>query len=383
MASLEIQIASIPTTEDVTTTFLQWLFATTGVPTDYNIGSSVRTFSEAVGSVCEIEGIETQSQALQALVYSAYAAFGITPEVAEPSVGSVNFFTLSFSPLPPNVSVFIPSGTLIQTNSGTQFNTTSSVVLVSGTSIVTAPIQSVQVGSATNVASGTITQVITGLSYPLGVINPAPTAGGQDAETASQTLARFTAYVNSLGLCSPIAVASAVINVNYNQEFVKYSTVFEPWVAEYEGGDPTPTAGFQVIIDNGSGAASNNLINAVTNYLNSGNGIGYRPAGVPFSVLAVTPVYSTVVVSANSVNPSLAISIQTAVTQAIISYFDSLNFGNSAQLTNLTAQIANATFGQLTSLSIQMLDITNTPQTVITTSPVQRMILLASNVIIN
>ena len=113
----EIKIAPLPSTEEVALTLLQWLFSTIGVPTDYNIGSIIRTYSEAIGSTEEIEGITAQAQATQALVYSAYAAFGITPEVAEPSVGSVNFFTLSFSPLPPNVSVFIPSGTLIQTNS--------------------------------------------------------------------------------------------------------------------------------------------------------------------------------------------------------------------------------------------------------------------------
>ena len=379
----EIQIAPIPTTEESTLTFLSWLFGTIGVPTDYNIGSVIRTYSEAVGSVDEIEGAITTSQALQALVYSAYAAFNISPELAEPAVGTVTFSTISTSPLPPGISVVIPLNTIVQTITGVQFNTTTTATLVSGTSTITVPIQAANPGLNTNVAAGTITQILTAVSYPLAVTNPAPTAGGQNAETAAETLARFVSYVSSLGLCSPLAVASACIGVSYGQEIVKYATCYEPWIAEYEGGNPTPTAGFNPIIDNGSGSASANLIAAVTAYLNNGNGIGYRPAGVPFTVLAVTPVYASIVVVATAINQSIAEAIFTSTQTAITSYFQSLNFGDSAQITNLTAAIANATFGQLSSLSITMLDINNNQQTVITTTAVERMILLNSNVVIN
>jgi uncharacterized phage protein gp47/JayE len=389
--SAEISIAPLPTTEEVALTLIQWLFATIGVPTDYNIGSIVRTLSEAMGSVEEIEGVEAQAQALQALVYSAYSAFGISPLPATGAVGNVTFSTLSQQPLPSGQSVLIPLNSIIQTAAGIQFTTTTNAVLVSGTISISVPIQAISLGAASNVPSNTVNQLVTGLAYPLSVTNPLPTAGGFNAETPSQTLARFTAYVQSLGLCSPVAIAGAVIGVNNNQEYVRYSTVYEPWIVEVEMGDPTPTAGYQVIIDNGAGNASPQLIANVISFLDNGTigtqqvGLitGYRPAGVPFTVSAVTPVSGSVVVVATSINPALVPSIQTGVGQAIVGYFNTLNFGDTAQITQLIASIANVTFGQLTSLSVTLLNGASVSVQNITAGPVERVILTGYSVTVN
>ena len=379
----EIQIAPLPTTEEVALTLLQWLFSTIGTPTDYNIGSIIRTYSEAIGSTEEIEGITSQAQAIQALVYSAYAAFGISPLLASAAVGSVTFSTLSLAPLPSGQSVLIPLNSIVQTSTGIQFTTTSNVILVSGTSSVAAPVQSVLLGSSNNVAANTINQIASGLAYPLSVTNPLPTAGGENAETASETLTRFLAFVDSLGLCSPIAVASAARTVTFQQEKVQYATCYEPWIVQVEQGNPTPTAGFDVYIDNGSGTASAGLITAVTNYLSSGAPAGYRPAGVPFQVFAVVPVTCSVVVVATAINPALASAIQVAMNQAILTYFSSLNFGDTAESTQLIAAISNVSFGQLTSLSVTLLDHLSNPQTIITTGPTERIILQGFSVTIN
>lgn len=387
--SAEIQIAPFPTTEEVALTLIQWLFATIGIPTDYNIGSIVRTLSEAIGSVVEIEGVEAQAQALQALVYSAYSAFGISPLGALGSNGSVTFSTLSAQPLPAGQSVLIPFNSILQTQTGIQFTTTANAVLVSGTSSVAVPIVSVTTGSSANVPANTISQLVTGLAYPLAVTNPLPTVGGINAETPSQTLARFTAYVQSLGLCSPVAIAGAVIGVAYPpppaaaEEYVKYSTVYEPWIDEVEMGDPTPTAGFQVWIDNGAGTASAGLVSTVSSYLSSGLPAGFRPAGVPYSVNAVIPVLSSVVVVATSINPGLVPSITTGISQAITTYFNSLGFGDTAQITQLIAGIANVTFGQLSSLSVTLLNSIDQSVQNVTAGPTNRIILLGSSVTVN
>lgn len=223
----QLQIVPFPTTEEIALTLLQWMFANIGIPSDYNVGSIIRTYSEALGSVNEIEGITAQAEAIQALVYSAYAAFNISPLPATGAVGTITFSTLSSAPLPSGQSVLIPAGTIVQTTSAIQFATTANALLVSGTSSINASIQAVTLGSTSNVVANTIIQIITGLSYPLSVINSAPTAGGANAETPSQTLTRFLAYVDSLGLCSPIAVASAVIGQSYLEETVLYSTCYD------------------------------------------------------------------------------------------------------------------------------------------------------------
>ena len=383
MSTNQLQIAPLPTAEEVALTLLQWLFATTGTPTDTNQGSIVRTYSEAIGSTEEVQAIESEAQALQALVYSAFTAFGIFPRGASGAVGSVTFSTLSSAPLPPGQSVLIPLNTIVQTQTGIQFATTATAVLVSGTTSITAPIQALTQGSTGNVGVGLINQIASGLTYPLGVSNLIPTTGGANAETASQTLARFTAYVQSLGLCSPVAIAGAVIGVAYQQEIVKYSDVYENWIAQVASGLP-PTPGFQVFIDNGSGTASAGLINAVTTYLSSGLPAGYRPAGVPFSVSGVVSIGASVVVIAQSINPSIATAIAAAISQAIIAYFNSLGFGETAQFTQLVAAIANASFGQLISLNVSLLDHLGNSQQNIAASPNgQRIILLSQSVTIN
>ena len=380
MATNQLQIAPLPTTEEVALTLLQWLFATTGVPTDTNQGSIVRTYSEAIGSTEEIQAIESEAQALQALVYSAFTAFGIFPKGATSAVGTVTFSTLSTAPLPPGQSVLIPLNTIVQTQAGIQFATTASAVLVSGTTSINAPVQALTVGSVGDVGIGLINQIASGLTYPLAVTNAAPITGGANAETASQTLARFTAYVQSLGLCSPVAIAGAVIGVAYQQEVVKYSDVYEHWIDQVASG-LAPTPGFQVFIDNGSGAASQNLINTVTTYLSNGPPAGFRPAGVPFSVSGVVPIGASVVVVATTINPSIAPAISTAISQSIVAYFNSLGFGETAEFTQLVASIANASFGQLTSLSVSLLDSHGVSQQTIAASPRgQRIILLAQSV---
>ena len=244
MATNQLTIAPLPTAEEIALVLMQWLFATTGTPTDTNQGSIVRTYSEAIGSTEEIQAIESEAQALQALVYSAFTAFGIFPIGASGAVGTVTFSTLSTAPLPPGQSVLIPLNTIVQTQTGIQFATTATAVLVSGTTMITAPIQALSQGTIGNVGVGLINQIASGLTYPLAVTNSIPTAGGANAETASQTLARFTAYVQSLGLCSPVAIAGAVIGVTYNQEIVKYSDVYEQWIYQVENDISPLTPGF-------------------------------------------------------------------------------------------------------------------------------------------
>lgn len=364
-----ITIAAPPTTQEVALTLLQWMFSQTGTLTDYNIGSIVRTYAEAVGAVQEVEGVSSQAQAFQALVYSAYTAFGIVPLTGTSSAGSVTFSTLSNLPLPAGLNVSIPAGTIVQAINGTQFSVSSSVILTSGMTSISTNVASSQTGSITNVVSGSIIYVSSSLSYPLAVINNGPTSGGTDVELPSQTLGRFTAFVQSLGLASPIAIAGSVIGVTYSNngvvDTVEYSTCYEQWIIDTQNGLSDPTIGFTVYIDDGSGAPTTQLINTVYNYLSNGGVAGFRPAGIPYSVASVIPVSASVSVTVTSLNPSLNPSIETAIEQAVQVYFASLGFGEVAESTQLIAGIANVTFGQISSLQVELLDYDSLIQTTV------------------
>jgi uncharacterized phage protein gp47/JayE len=380
-SGINTQIAAFPSTEDTALTLLQYLYSVTGTITDFNIGSVIRTLAEGIGAVDELEGIAIQALAFQALIYSAYNAFGISPRLATPSNGTVTFSTVGNIPLPNNINVIIPPNTIMQTNGGIQFTSPPniSIIMQAGTSSVDVPVQSIVTGAATNVPSGAITQLLTGLNYSLTVFNKLPATGGQNAETSAQTQTRFLNYVASLGLCSPVAVAASVLGQGINNEFVNYSVCYENWIQQILN-NQTPFPGFTVYIDNGSGTASTILINYISQYLSTGGAAGFRPAGVPYSVVAVIPVLANVIVTATSINSNLITSIQTAITQAINGYFASLNFGVVAELTQLTAAVANVTFGDVSSLSISLLNVGNISVSSITPAPTSRVVLKTATI---
>jgi hypothetical protein len=334
---------------------------------------------EAIGSVVDTESVIAQALAFQALVYAAFAAFNVFPLLASPATTPLTFVTgTGANPPPVPVAVAIPAGTIVQTVGGTQFQTLSSgVIPVSGTT-VTVPGGAVAAGANGNVPAASLTQILSSMPYTLQVTNAAAAVGGADAETPAQTLARFTAIVGAIGLGTPVAVANACIGVTVSgtSETVRYSTCYEPWIAQMLAGVQNPTAGFAVYVDNGSGAASSSLLTAVTAALdgNPATGAeGNRPAGVPFTVNAVQPVVANLTVSGTVIQPGSAPAVTAAVLVAIGQYF-TLPFGTAAQIDQIIAAIAGAVQGSTNSLSVVMTDSGANPQNVINAGPTQRII---------
>lgn len=376
MANSLITVPTPPLTPDVAASILGYMGAQSGVITDYNKGSQIRTLSQAIGSVVEVQSVENQALALQAMVYGAYAAYGIFPLPATGAVGTLTFAT-SFGTTPPPASqpVTIPAGTIGQTTGGISFITTATATLTAGSSSINVPIVSKNTGLTGNVAAGTIVNLVSSLTYPLQISNANPTTGGQNAELPSQTLARFTAKVASIGLASPVSIANAVIGVSVPStgETVLYSTVYEPWVVLLSNG-----AGFTVYIDNGSGSASAALISQVTSVLN-GNRVkgetGYRPAGVPYSVLAVSPVELVVTVTGNLTSSSLIPAATQYAQNAIVQYMNSLQFGQTAYQSALNAIVSNAIGSSLTNLTVAINVVGSAAATSVTATPIERIIL--------
>lgn len=355
----QITVAAPPTTADVAAAILASMAAQSGVITDFNVGSQIRTEAEAIGSFAAIQGIASQAIAFQAVVYGCFAAFGIYPLQAQPSIGTITIYTGSGgSPPPATQNVIISAGTLVATIGGIQFTTTQTSTLASGATGVAVPVQASTAGATGNVAAGAITTMISALSYgPLLVTNTAPTTGGADAESPAQTLARFAARVASIAGASPVAIANSVMGISASgsAETVQYATVYEPWITQ-QALSETIVPGYQVIVDNGSGAASSSLLAAVSGALNPTPGATFRDAGVPFSVAAVTPTNGSVVISGTAIQASLDATLQSMALSAVASYQSSLAFGQSAQVSQINAAVANAVSGLTTSLTVQLLN---------------------------
>lgn len=350
-------VAAPPNTQDVTSELLSMMAALSGVLTDYNRGSQIRTLSESIGAVAEQQSIWTSSIAFQALMYSAMSVLGVTPYPAFPSVGTVTFATAPTTPFNISQNVAISSGTVVQTIGGVQFVTTSSATLVSGTSSVSVAVQAVIGGSAGNVPPAAITQIVTGIMYPLYVTNAAAMTGGTPAEQLSQTLARASAAIAAIGLSSPVALANAAIGVvnTGTNEIVRYSTCYEPWIAAGSGAG-SGTAGFTIIIDNGLGTASSGLISNVvyTLYGNPASGqVGYRPAGVPNNVIAVSGTSAVVGVTGTIGALTTTGTVSGLIAAAVSGYF-SLAFGASAEQAVLAQSVGNSVLGLMTSLTVSL-----------------------------
>lgn len=356
-------VASAPTTVEGASNLLSLMAALSGQSTDYVIGSQIRTLAEAVAAVDEMQGVADQALALQSLLYGALSLFGIQQATATFATGTVTFATsipVSGAPNAPQ-AVAIPAGTLVQTAGGVQFSTLVSTILASGTASIIAGITATVAGAVGNVASGAITGTpLTSIGYPLYVTNTGPTAGGSDTGTQSSALALFTAKVASLGLASPVAVANAAIGVvaTGTGEVVRYSSVYESWLAAGSGAG-SGTAGFTLYVDNGTGGASTSLLTAVRNWINGSAAAGqsgYRPAGVPWSVVAVTPVFASAAVSGTLYPGLLATgSVAPAVTSGITSYFNSIGIAPAAAYQpQIAAQAADAGLGAFQALTVSL-----------------------------
>lgn len=368
--SESVTVPALPTATQNAQAILAAMSALNGVLTDYNVGSIIRTISESLGYVIEEQGAELTAQAFQNIIYGAYSVYGIVPFSATFSSGNVTFLTSNNSNPPlASQNVVIPVGTVVQTAGGIQFQTVQPVTLLSGTTSATVGISALAPGSGSNVAASSIVQIANGLTYPLFVLNGAPTTGGNPSEAPAQTAARFAAAVSKPGLASPQAVANAAIGVTVTgtNEICLYSSV-------YESGITSGIAGFVLYVDNGTGAASSGLISSVTNVLNAGS--GYRPVGVPYVVSAVTPVYADVGVS-GTLYPQYEgtnATVASAIVAGVQSYF-SLPFAATAYQGQIAAAAANAAPGQLSSLTVTL----NTSASSVSAGPGQRVILQSIN----
>ena len=100
-----VTVATPPTTAEVAIQVVSYIAGQSGVVTDANIGSQVRTLAEAMGQVAETEGISAFALAVQAMMYGAFAALGIFPLPATQAVGVLQFSTGPVDPPPATVVV--------------------------------------------------------------------------------------------------------------------------------------------------------------------------------------------------------------------------------------------------------------------------------------
>jgi len=339
---------------------------------DVSVGSVVRAIFEANASVvlwlqwlvlCVLQTTRASTSSGPDLD-SWMLDFGQTRLPAAPATGIV-----SFSRFAANLPANIPTGTVVKTTDGLlSFSvsidqslsiwqaSSSGYVVPNGVSSVDLPVICTTKGSVGNVLAGTITVIAASLPGVDLVTNANPLSNGIDAESDQAFRSRFQNYLASLSRATLTAVKNAIANVRQGLDVaVEENTAANGMVQ---------VGSFLIIVDDGTGYPSSDLLSAVATAVDMVRPIGTSFNVVPPLVLTVNVSLTAVLTSAD-VSPTYVPSIQNYVQ----TYLNSLPIGRSASITRVAqnAYLAGAGVENIIGVELNGLssDVVPPPLTVI------------------
>lgn len=244
--------------------------------TDFNEGSIAHTFCDTVARLMERGYVAIRQGYNEQLKILPYSIFGLTKKSGTYAGGMVVFSRSSAL----TSDTVIASGTKIS-GGGYSFTTTASATIAAGETTsdeVTATAD--EAGSGGNVEAGVISSIDSVVSSDVvAVTNTSAFTGGCDEETDTEFYLRFQSYINGLSGTNSYAVKAAALSVDgvKNAELLVHTPPAED------------IYNFTVYIDDGSGSATDDLIEAVTEAI-EGDGTQTNPGhvcpGINFRVLA-------------------------------------------------------------------------------------------------
>jgi uncharacterized phage protein gp47/JayE len=271
--------------------------------------------------------------------------FGLTRLSASSSTGIVTFTRFT-----PTLAASVPVGTLVKTADGLlSFSVTedssisiwvpslSGYVIPGGVASADLPVICTSGGSAGNVLSGTITVIAASVPGIDQVTNAIPLSNGADAESDQAFRNRFQSYLASRSRATLLAVKDAIANIRQGLGVAIKENISAD--GSYEVGS------FLVIIDDGTGYPSSDLLSAVSSAVDSVRPVGTRFAVVPPTVLAVS-VTMVAGLTATSTSSTTISNIQNLVAV----YLDSIPIGGIASVTRV-AQNAYFSDPNITNIS--------------------------------
>jgi uncharacterized phage protein gp47/JayE len=339
---------------------------------DVSVGSVMRALFEANASIgLWLQWIVLQTLSMTRAATSAgpdldswMADFGVTRLAATPATG-----ILSFSRFAASLPALVPIGTVAKTTDGslsfavvqdatlsTWQQQSSGYVVPVGVVSADIPVTCLSSGSVGNVVAGAITTIASALPGIDQVLNTNAFTNGADSETDQAFRARFSTYMDSRARATLAAVENAVSTVQQGLIFT---------IAENVSFDGTARVGsFLVIVDDGSGYPSSELVSAVANAIDQ-----VRPIGTTFTVIAplVLKVDVSLTACVGSTGPTDTLT--TPIQQEITNYLDSRPIECVASLTRVatSAYTASSSIQNITSVLLNGLpaDVAPLPHTII------------------
>jgi uncharacterized phage protein gp47/JayE len=305
---------------------------------DVSVGSVVRAIFEANASVAlwiqwlilQVLQTTRASTSTGSDLDSWMQDFGLSRLPAAASTGIV-----TFSRYAANLAATIPVGSVIKTGDGSlSFKVaednkssiwqpdSSAYVIPGGVANADLPVTCDSSGSSGNVLSGTISVIAASLPGIDQVNNTNPLANGADAETDQAFRNRFQGYLASRSRATLGAVQNAIAGVRQGLKFaIEQNTGLS---------GSTQIGAFLVVVDDGSGYPSSDLLSNVASAVDS-----VRPVGATFAVMApqVLPVNVSLTVSFAA--PEDVTAGIARIQSYIAAYLNGLPIGGAASVTRI------------------------------------------------
>ena len=210
-------------------------------------------------------------------------------------------------------------------------------VIQAGTPSIDVPVQDLAPGTGGNVAVGALSVLVTPTPFVDTVTNASTFSNGVNEETDAALRVRFVAYLASLSRATKSAIGYAITSV---QQGLTYTLTENQ---HYAGG--TDYGYFYVVVDDGSGTPSNDLIANVAASIEL-----YRGATIAYGVFApvvtTANVAMTITVGAGYIHDVVAAQVQAAIQI----YINALPVGSTLFYTHVIA-IAYETSAGITNVS--------------------------------
>jgi uncharacterized phage protein gp47/JayE len=325
---------------------------TAGRVTDFNAGSNILIFLEAVG--VRLENLDTKvflalRRAIPAMLFDFFGegdgiatTIGFPAIVALPASGLVRFVRTIGSTgditIPPNTRFQVQSTVLAQPPR--EYSTTLAVTIPDGSSQAEGLVRAVESGPSGNTPANTVL-LVTPITNVDSATNPAAFVNGADAEGDEPHRQRFAAWWRSLARAQHAGLEVGALRAKLVTDGVVTEQVLQARsvpVAQKRGL-------VDVWVDNGGGAASTALVAAAQTLIDGtrdtdGTRVpGYKAAGVQVTVKAVTAQVVAVTL-AIEVEPGFVFTtVEAAVDTAITAYVVSLGVFTDLILADLIATV--------------------------------------------
>ena len=254
---------------------------------DVSVGSVLRAVLEANASVAlwmqwlimEVLATTRAATSRGVDLDSWVADFGVSRLGAVAAHGEARF-----SRITPGLRAEVPVGAVVRTGAGADaqafrvvadpqrpwWSGTGYVIAAEALEVV-APIQALSSGRAGNVQAGVLRLLSTAVPGVDAVVNDYPASGGLDAEADEALRARFALFIDSRTRATRAAVEYAVQSVQQGLQYVLADRV--------DSAGAVRAGHFTVVVDDGSGAASDALLGRIGAAIEA-----VRPIGGTYSV---------------------------------------------------------------------------------------------------